>query len=193
MEVALSILNSLGLAGLGVFLWFIWQGLKDRIKSLRELTEEQGRTLEAVRERAQEFDRLSQRYKQALADFDEMTTKTEARRKQVVHELEDAMKKKDAEIVVLKKAELTKVEKEQEGLSKISELAAQIENLKKEMRQQAQAITALDPLSEFHAMLAGPKATDKLDRFAVTIPQHAEKYAPTKVPPEPILAQVPRR
>lgn len=189
MQLVFSILNSLGLLGLAFFLWFIWQGLKDRIKSLRDLTEEQGKTLEAVRERAQEFDRLSQRYKQALADFDDMTTRTEARRKQVVQELEEAVKKKDDEIVALKKAELTKVEKEQESLSKISELADQIEKLQAEMRHQAAMITQLDPLSDFRIMIDAPKATDELMRLQLAIGQNIAGLVPTKHPLQAIALQ----
>lgn len=155
MQLVFAILNSLGLVGLGAFLWFIWRGLRDRIHTLQELAGEQTRTLTVVRERADEFDRLSQRYKKALSDFDEMGAKTEARRLQLVRELEEANKRKDAEIIALKEGELKKVEKEQESLEKISEITAQIEKLREEVRKHAAAITELDPLSEFRTLASG--------------------------------------
>jgi hypothetical protein len=67
-----SVLNLLGLGGLGLFLYYVIRGLKERVANLTDLAEEQKRTLEAVRTRALEIDRLSQDYKQALTDFQDM-------------------------------------------------------------------------------------------------------------------------
>ena len=95
MQLAFTILNSLGLVGLAVFLYFVFSGFLKRIEGLKSLAEEQKKTLEAVRERAEEFDKLSRACKQALSDFQEMGAKIDARKNSLIKELEDAVAKKD--------------------------------------------------------------------------------------------------
>lgn len=63
LQAIISILNFLGLGGLGAFLYFLVKGLKERIISLTALANEQKMTLETVRDRAEEAGRLSQSYK----------------------------------------------------------------------------------------------------------------------------------
>jgi DNA repair ATPase RecN len=86
----ISLLNLVGLGGVGAFLYYLYKGLTERINSLTELANEQNKTLEAVRGRAEEFDKLSQSYKKALTDFQEMGDKLETRRQELIKELEDA-------------------------------------------------------------------------------------------------------
>ncbi len=58
MELVFCILNSLGLVGLALFIYWSFKGMKERIDNLKLLAKEQKDTLEAVRDRADEFFRL---------------------------------------------------------------------------------------------------------------------------------------
>jgi DNA repair ATPase RecN len=89
MEPILLGVNSLGVVGVAVFLHYLFKGLQTRIAALTTLAEEQKKTLETVRVRAAELDRLSDSYKKAVADFEEMGQKLEMRRNALVKELEE--------------------------------------------------------------------------------------------------------
>ena len=106
LNTVISLLNFAGLGGVGFFIYYLFKGLKERITNLSKLAEEQKQTLDAVRERAIEIDKLSQYYKQALEDFQDMGSKLENRRQELVSELEVAIKRKDEQLTELKKIEI---------------------------------------------------------------------------------------
>lgn len=140
MQLVFSILNALGLVGLAIFLHFLFSGLQKRIENLKTLAEEQKQTLGAVRERAEEFDKLSKGYKQALSDFQEMGEKLEVRRTQLVKELEDANLRKDAEIVKLKELELEEIEIKKKSFDRLPDLEAKLQSLVLELERQVKII-----------------------------------------------------
>jgi hypothetical protein len=87
-----SDLNLLGYEGLGLFIYYVIRGLKERIGNLTELAKEQKVTLDVVRARALEMDKLSKDYKEALMDFQDIGKKSDERRNKLVKELELAIK-----------------------------------------------------------------------------------------------------
>ncbi len=96
-------LNLLGLGSLGFYIYQVIKGLRQRITALSQLSEEQKKTLEIVRERATELDVLSKAYKDALSDFDEMGLKIKERKDQLIGELEDEIRKKDEKLMLFQK------------------------------------------------------------------------------------------
>lgn len=82
----------------------MYKGLNDRVKNLTALTKEQKKTLEAVRERATEMDTWRRKYKELVQDFQELGGKLDARRNDLVKELEDANQKKDQQLIELREA-----------------------------------------------------------------------------------------
>jgi len=94
----ISLLNLAGLSGVGFFIYYLFKGLKERIGNLSKLAEEQRQTLDVVRERAIEVDKLSKYYKQTLEDFQDMGTKLEKRRNELIEELENVSKRKDEKL-----------------------------------------------------------------------------------------------
>lgn len=129
MQLVFLILNSLGLVGMGIFLFFVFRALKQEIAALRTLAEEQNQTLDVVRHRAEEFDRLSKGYKQALEDYEAMGKKLEARRTELVTELERANAAKDVAIAATKKQELEQLDSERHALAQLPRLVERIENI----------------------------------------------------------------
>ena len=106
LNTVISLLNFVGLGGVGIFIYYVYKGLKERIRSLSELAEEQKQTLEAVRERAIEIDKLSQYYKKAMEDFQNMGSMIENRRQELINEMEVSIKRKDKQLAELKKIEI---------------------------------------------------------------------------------------
>jgi len=134
MEIAISILNTLGLGGVAVYIYFVFSGLKDKINTLQGTIDAQKETLEAVRERAEEFNRLSKGYKQALDDFEQMGKKIDERRQELVKELEQANQRKDEKLIEFRKLELQELELKQKSLEALPELEKRL----------AQVVTELD-------------------------------------------------
>lgn len=140
LKTALQVLNSAGLVGVAGYMYWLFKGLRERVDNLKTLAEEQKATLQAVRDRAEEFDKLSQRYKAALSDFEEMGAKLEARRQQLVKELEDANLKKDGEIIELKKHQLAEVELKQKSYDRLPELVKNLQDLSTDLERQIRII-----------------------------------------------------
>lgn len=122
LDTVISLLNLVGLGGVGVFLYYLIRGLRERIATLTELTQEQKKTLEAVRGRAEEMDRLSESYKRALIDFEEMGKKIEERRRELIKELEDANQRKDEQLAKLTSLQLEELELQKKSLERLPEL-----------------------------------------------------------------------
>lgn len=133
MELVFSILNTLGLAGVAIYLYFVLTGLKDKINTLQGTINAQKETLEAVRERADEFNRLSQGYKQALDDFEQMGKKLDERRKELVKELEEANQRKDEKLIEFRNLELKEIELKQKSLEALPDLEARLEQVVNEL------------------------------------------------------------
>lgn len=134
MELAISILNTLGLGGVAIYLYFVLTGLKDKINTLQGTIDAQKETLEAVRERAEEFNRLSKGYKQALDDFEHMGKKIDERRQELVKELEQANQRKDEKLIEFRTLELRELDLKQKSLEALPELEKRL----------AQVVTELD-------------------------------------------------
>jgi uncharacterized membrane protein YccC len=136
LNTILSSLNLLGLGGMGVFIFYLVKGLMERISSLTLLAEEQKKTLDAVRDRASETDKLSQSYKKALADFQDMGEKIEKRRRELIEEQERAIKRKDDELAKLASLQIQELELKEESLKRIPQLEKQLEEAVLELRKQ---------------------------------------------------------
>lgn len=114
-----SILNLIGLSGVAFFIYWTYKGLRERIRSLTQLAEEQGMTLNAVRERAAEFDALRKTYREALNDYAEMENKLSKLREKVVLELEGAIQERDSELLNRKQGELKELDQLSNSLNRI--------------------------------------------------------------------------
>jgi DNA repair exonuclease SbcCD ATPase subunit len=145
MSPVLDLLNLVGLGGVALFLYYLYRGLRERIKALAELAEEQHKTLEAVRTRAEEMDRLSGAYKQAVSDFQEIGEKLDLRRKELIQELEAANERKDSELAKLADLQLQEVELKKKSLERLPELEKNLENAVKALGRQ---VRILVPSSE---------------------------------------------
>ena len=141
LNTIISILNFLGLGGLGFFLYYLIRGLRERIANLSTLAQEQKQTLDVVRERAIEIDKLSQHYKKAMTDFQDMGKILEDRRQELVKELEEANKRKDEQLAEFKKVEIQEIELKAESLKRIPELENELQKTVKELRSQIEIIT----------------------------------------------------
>lgn len=98
----ISILNLVGLGGVGVFLYYTFKGLNQRIKTLTEITSEQEKTLSVVRQRADEFEEWRKAYKTLVDDFSDLGRKLDERRKVLLQELEVANAQKTEELAQVK-------------------------------------------------------------------------------------------
>lgn len=136
LNTIISALNLFGIGGMGLFIYYLIKGLKERINSLSELAEEQQKTLVVVKDRAEETDKLSQYYKKALEDFQDMGQKIEERRKELIREQEDAIRRKDDEIAKLTSLEIQELELKEKSFKKLPELERQLENAVKELKKQ---------------------------------------------------------
>jgi len=145
----ISLLNLLGLGGVGFFLYYLHKGLTERISNLSQLAKEQQKTISAVNERALEVDKLSKHYKQALEDFQDMGSKLENRRKELVDELEDANRRKDEQLTKLKELELQEIELKEKSLNKIPELEKQLQATIEQLRSQIEIVTPEDTTDRF--------------------------------------------
>jgi predicted nucleic acid-binding Zn-ribbon protein len=140
MEQIILILNSLGLAGLAYFLHSVFSGLKKRIDTLQTTVNEQKETLNAVRERADEFNRLSKGYKQALEDFEAMGQKLETRRKEVVDELEEANQRKDQKLIEFRELEIKEIELKKQSLEAIPGIEARLKEVVSELESRIEIL-----------------------------------------------------
>jgi DNA repair exonuclease SbcCD ATPase subunit len=144
LQTIVSWLNIIGLGGVGIFLYYLYKGLSERINTLTEVAREQTKTLEAVRTRAEEMDRLRESYKQAVSDFQEMGDKLEQRRSELVKELEAANQRKDAELAKLASLQLEELELQKRSLERIPKLE---ENLQKVVNELQTQLKILSPKS----------------------------------------------
>lgn len=136
MSAAIQVLNFLGLGGVGIFIYYLFKGLSQRIKTLTEITKEQDKTLQIVRERALEMERWREDYKKIIDDFQDLGSKLDARRNELINELEDANKKKDTELAELKSAQLKEIELRQKSYEKVKELEQDLKKTKDELEHQ---------------------------------------------------------
>ena len=136
-----SILNFLGLGGLGIFIYYIIKGLRARILALTQLEQEQKKTLIIIQERARESNKLSKDYKKSLSDFQEMGQKLAERRNELVKELEEVNLRKDIELSRLKKLQLEEIEIKQKSFDRIPELEKKLELSIRELRKQLQILS----------------------------------------------------
>jgi hypothetical protein len=135
-----SALNLLGLGGLAIFIIWTIKGLNQRISALTQLAKEQSKTLETVRSRAQEFEKLSEGYKKALLDFEEMGEKIERKRGELVKELEEANKRKDSELIRYKELQLAELSLKEQSLAKVTELEKSLGGAVTELQKQLQIL-----------------------------------------------------
>jgi len=161
MELAFTILNSLGLGGVAIYLYFVLNGLKEKINTLQGTINAQKDTLEAVRERADEFNRLSKGYKQALDDFEQMGKKLDQRRQELVKELEEANQRKDEKLIEFRNLELKEIELKQKSLealpeieSRLAQVVSDLDSKIKILAPSAKPSSSLSP--GLLALLAGP-------------------------------------
>lgn len=144
----ISILNLLGLGGIGIFIYYTIKGLRERINSLNKLVEEQQKTLDTVRERAEEISELSKYYKQVtedskkfMKDFQEMGEKLEKRRNELVKELEEANERKDTELAEFKEVELEKVKLRKQSWERIPELEKELKTVVSKLKSQLEILS----------------------------------------------------
>jgi hypothetical protein len=131
-----SALNLLGLGGLGLFIYYVVKGLRERIQALTDLASEQSKTLDVVRTRALELDQLRKDYKQAVDDFQDIGHKLEERRNAVIRELEAANKQKDDELARLKTLELEEIELKKRSLERVPEIEERLTSTVRELEKQ---------------------------------------------------------
>jgi DNA repair exonuclease SbcCD ATPase subunit len=165
LSTVISLLNFLGLGGVGVFLYYLFRGLKERIATLTELTQEQNRTLEAVRGRAEEMDRLSESYKRALLDFEEMGKKLEERRKELIKELEAASQRKDEQLAKFTNLQLEEIELKRQSLERLPELeeklVAVVQDLESQLRIISPSRVDSDAVTAYYShLLNAPSSAD---------------------------------
>ncbi len=150
LQIIVSVLNTLGFAGVGIFLWFLYKGLNERINNLTLLTQEQSKTLEAVRDRATEIDRLKDLYKQAVTDISEMGEKLEKRRKELLTEYEKANERKDQELARYAHLQLEEIELQRKSLERLPQLEKRLDDTVSELKTQ---IKILKPQSSSSMVL----------------------------------------
>ncbi len=130
----MSILNFLGLGGVGFFIFYFIKGLNQRISTLTALAEEQKKALEAARDRATEIEKLNKSYKESLDNFNDMGKKLEERRQELLQEIEIDNRQKQQELAKFKKLELEEIELKQKSYEKLPELEKSLENTLNELR-----------------------------------------------------------
>ncbi len=118
----LLVFNSAGLGGLGIALFFAWKALNNQIKTLQA-------TLDAAKQRADEFEKLSEGYKKAVDDFNDMGEKLQSRREAVVREYEKAMAEKDEKLAEYKQKELEQIQMKEESYKNLNDLTEKVEDL----------------------------------------------------------------
>ena len=136
LTAIISGLNLLGLGGVGVFLYYLFKGLSEKIKTLTEITKEQEKTLAVVRDRAVELEKWRDEYKRMVSDFQDIGSKLDIRRNALVKELEEANRKKDGELSELKSAQIKEVELRQNSFHKAQELEKELTKTKAELDRQ---------------------------------------------------------
>jgi hypothetical protein len=129
-------------------------GLKQRINALTELAEEQRKTLETVRSRAEEYEKLSSGYKKAVSDYHEMGSKLDEKRNQLVKELEAANEQKDQELIRLKQGQLEEIDQKKESLKKISELERTLTDAVAELNKNIRMLLPAETLSLLQEFLS---------------------------------------
>jgi hypothetical protein len=141
------------------------KGLRERITNLTELAKEQQETLAAVRNRAEEADRLSKAYKEALLDFQEIGKKLDERRNELVKELEDANQQKDVELARLAHLELEEIELKKRSLERVPDLELRLEALVRDLERQLRILTPGASFRELvsHRYFVQPSLFDKSD------------------------------
>jgi hypothetical protein len=63
LSAIISVLNLVGLGGVGLFLYYLFKGLNERIKTLTDISKEQEKILAVVRQRAEEMEQWRKEYK----------------------------------------------------------------------------------------------------------------------------------
>ena len=140
LSAIISGLNLLGLGGVGVFIYYLFKGLTQKIKTLTEISEEQEKTLAVVRDRALELEKWREEYKRMVSDFQDIGSKLDQRRNNLVQELEDANRRKDAEVAELKTAQLKEIELRQKSFQRAQELEKELSSAKTELDRQIQIL-----------------------------------------------------
>lgn len=148
INTIITLLNFLGLGGIGLFIYYTFKGLNERITNLSKLAEEQRQTLDVVRERAGEYDKLSKCYKQTLEEFQEMGVKLEKRRKELVVELEEAIDRRDEKLEQVQ-IELKQIDLQEKSLNRFSELEEQFQNIIVDLQRQIEIITPKDTIEKY--------------------------------------------
>jgi hypothetical protein len=141
LTTIISALNLLGLGGLSLFIYYVIKGLRERVANLTELAREQKDTLEAVRTRAVEMDKLSKDYKQALTDFQKMGKRLDERRNELVKELELANQRKDVELARLAHLELEEIELKKQSLNRLPDIERKLDDTVAELSRQLKIVS----------------------------------------------------
>jgi DNA repair exonuclease SbcCD ATPase subunit len=134
MSDLVTIVSSLGeLGGFGVFLWYVYRGLKAEISNLNRTIEAQERTLEAQREtleamdmRVRETEKFRDLYRQFLNDLPEDIDKYRSiisrLKDEVIEELEEAIARKDEKLKEFTQAKLAELDAQEKLLEELPKL-----------------------------------------------------------------------
>ncbi len=152
ISAVVSVLNLLGLGGLGVGVYVVFRALQERINALTALAAEQTKTLDAVRARAEESDRLAETYKRAVFDYEELGQKLNERRNELVKELEDASARKDSELARLKEIQIEELDLYRQSVARSPAIEERLSNTVAELQKQLQILAPVrpDPFDELY-------------------------------------------
>jgi len=84
LSAIISALNLVGLGGVGLFLYYLFKGLNERIKTLTDISKEQEKILAVVRQRAEEMEQWRKEYKFLVEDFQDLGKRLDTRRNELV-------------------------------------------------------------------------------------------------------------
>jgi len=136
MKEIVSVLNLIGLGGVGFFIYYLFKGLNQRINTLTEITKEQDKVLAVVRERAGEMQEWRKDYRTLFDEFQEIGAKLDARKNRLIKELEDANQQKDISLSELTAEKLKEIELRKQSYEKIQLLEYELKKNNIEFEQQ---------------------------------------------------------
>src|SRR5690349_18694324 len=146
MELAYPLSRLLELGGLGVFIWFCFRGLQQKIAALKATAEmqkdtllAQSQTLATMERRIQEEEKIGALYKNLISDLPKDVDNYKAvirnLKDQVIQELQEALERKDGQLAELTRSRLDEIEKQEQVLE-------QLPALRKDLMETFQALEA---------------------------------------------------
>lgn len=133
LQEVISYLNTLGIGGVGTFMYYLFKGVSEKVNILSDTINEQDKILKILREHTRELEKWRNDYKGMLNDFKEMGEKIDERKRVLINELQEAVNQKDKELAMIKSEQLKEINLKKESYERISFLEKQLTDTQNEM------------------------------------------------------------